>query len=57
MKLIPLKEYSLILTNNIFLWHKSEDINKKKKLISKISVDSNFNKQLKTARGFCYRQQ
>ena len=28
-------------SNNIFLWHESEDINKKK-LISKISVDSNF---------------
>ena len=28
-------------SNNIFLWHELEDINKKK-LISKISVDSNF---------------
>ena len=28
-------------SNNIFLWHESEDIHKKK-LISKISVDSNF---------------
>ena len=27
--------------NNIFLWHKSEDINNKK-VISKISVDSNL---------------
>ena len=30
-------------SNNIFLWHESEDINqKKKKIISKISFDSNF---------------
>ena len=34
-------------SNNIFLWHELEDINKKKKkkkkkVISKISVDSNF---------------
>ena len=27
---IALKEYSVILTINIFLWHKSEDINKKR---------------------------
>ena len=29
-------------SNNIFLWYDSEDINRKKKRISKISVDSNF---------------
>ena len=28
-------------SNNIFLWHESEDVNKKK-LISKISINSNF---------------
>ena len=36
-------QYSHLVSdsNNIFLWHESEDVNKKK-LISKISVDSDF---------------
>ena len=39
----PIENIKGIFTdsNNIFLWHESEDINKKK-LISKILVDSNF---------------
>ena len=37
-----LKEYTLLYSDSIsiFLWHKPEDINNKKKVISKISLNS-----------------